>query len=255
MRRTLLIIGFLGFAVFSLGLFLSYARSILIESAAREIVRIEVENRVGQKIDTLSDSRIAGIAKSMADKVRIDSDKLEQEIRKEVPKKVAQTVADMLKADCECRKRMIQFADEVARGRLSHLVQIKERLQPLIEGTYAHVRDKLLHEFRIFCAANALVFLLLLGVVYAKGGASLQLLLPTVVLLGAALLTAATYLFKQNWIHTIMFNDYVGYAYFSYLLVALVLLCDVLLNRSKVSTVLIVGVASVLGVTVSALSC
>jgi hypothetical protein len=62
--------------------------------------------------------------------------------------------------------------------------------------------------------------------------AGLQLVLPTVVLLGAAGLAGYLYLFNQDWLHTIIFSEYVGLGYFVYLALAVALLTDVLFNRA-----------------------
>lgn len=63
---------------------------------------------------------------------------------------------------------------------------------------------------RIFSGTNALVFLLLALIALAWKRRGVQLLAPTVVLVGAAALTGAIYLFNQDWLQTISLNDYVG---------------------------------------------
>ena len=50
----------------------------------------------------------------------------------------------------------------------------------------------------------------------------------------AAGVTAFLYLFNQNWLHTVVFNTYVGWAYLAWLGVAGALLGDVVLNRGRV---------------------
>ena len=64
--------------------------------------------------------------------------------------------------------------------------------------------------------------------------ASWHLLPAAVVLVLAAGVTAYLYLFNQNWLHTVVFSDYVGWAYFAYLGVAAGLLGDVVLNRGRI---------------------
>jgi hypothetical protein len=61
-RRVLLAVSLLGILVFGGAAVLSFLDPLLVERGAREIVRIEVERRVGERIDSLSDSRIAGLA-------------------------------------------------------------------------------------------------------------------------------------------------------------------------------------------------
>jgi hypothetical protein len=66
--------------------------------------------------------------------------------------------------------------------------------------------------------------------------AKLQLLLPALVVFGAVGLTGGLYLLNQDWLHTIVFGDYVGWGYAAYLSLVAALLADILLNRARVST-------------------
>ena len=100
----------------------------------------------------------------------------------------------------------------------------------------AEVVRALLREFRIFTAANALIFLLLGATTYWRRTAGLQLLLPAVVLVGSATLVGAFYLFAQDWLHTILFSDYVGLGYFAYVGMEAVCLADIVFNRARVTT-------------------
>lgn len=117
------------------------------------------------------------------------------------------------------------------------------------------VAGALLREVRIFTAANALVFLLLFATTYARRRAGLQLLLPAVVLAGAAVLVAGLYLFGQDWLHTIVFSDYTGLTYFAYLGAAMLFLADVAFNRARVSTTIVNASFQAAGVALSAAPC
>jgi hypothetical protein len=255
MRKILLWLGLFGTAVFVIAFVLSFLQPILIENAAREIIRIEVEKRMGERLDGLSNTRIAGIARSMAEKAQIDIQQTEKELRQEVPKRVAASVANMMKPDCECRQRLIKFSEEVSSARLTSLIQFKERLTHLIESAYANVRDSLLREFRIFTTANALVFALLTAVTVIKRTATLQLMLPAAILLTSAGVIGCIYLFNQNWLHTIVFSEYVGWSYFSYLSTSILFLTDVLMNRARVTTIIVNAIGQTVGAAVSAIPC
>jgi hypothetical protein len=153
-----------------------------------------------------------------------------------VPRKIAEVVADMARADCECRKRLRALMEKSHGERLSSLFQVRERLAHFIESAYADVAAKLLREVRIFTGANAAVFALLAWVIHRRRAAALQLALPAIVLAGAASATGYLYLFQQDWLHTILFSQYVGWAYVGYLGLAIALLSDVVFNRARVST-------------------
>lgn len=236
LRRALLLSSLAGAAFFT-GVFgMSHLNPLLIERAAREVIRLEVERRVGEKLDDLSASRVAVLAQKALGKTDAEIEAVRREIADSVPSKVADAVADMTRAGCECRKRLRALAQRSHDEKLSSLSQLRERLAHFVESAYAEVSAKLLREIRIFTAANAAVFALLAWVTRRRRAAALQLALPAIVLVGAASITGYLYLFQQDWLHTILFNQYVGWAYGGYLGLAIALLSDVVFNRARVST-------------------
>lgn len=254
MRRFLLILSAIGALVFAGALVVSFTNPLLIERAAREIVRIEVERKTGEQIDALTNSRVAGLAQRALKQTDADIERTRQAIRDEVPQRVANVIANMLKADCECRKRLVRTAEQAENDKLSSLGQVRERLTSLIESAYASVTRNLLREFRIFTGANAVAFLILGLTTVLRRRASLQLALPAA-LLGAVVVTGGFYLFAQNWLHTIVFGDYVGLAYGAYLGGVAIGLIDVLVNRARMTTVVVNAVFSVLGLAIQAAPC
>jgi hypothetical protein len=255
MRRILLGLSLLAVLFFGGALALSFLDSPLIERAARELVRIEVERRVGEKIDSLSGTRIAGLAQRALSNTEADIARTRQAIRGDVSHKVANVVADMLDADCECRKRLVDHAQRLESQRLSSLTQIQDRLVDLIESSYASVSRSLLLEFRIFSASNAVAFALLGLITCIRGKATLQLVLPAVVLIGAAVVTGGLYLLNQNWLHTIVFGQYVGMAYATYLSGVCLLLADIVFNRARATTRMVNLALQALGSVATAVPC
>jgi hypothetical protein len=168
---------------------------------------------------------------------------------------VAEVVAAMLNADCECRKRMAAAATGAQEARITQLGQMRERLAGLIESAYASVASNLMKEFRVFTGSNAAAFALLWLVTFFRKGAALQLLLPAVVLTGAVALAGGLYIFNQNWLHTIVYGQYLGLAYAGYLGLAAVFLADVVMNRAKVTTRLVNAWLHVVGSAVQAVPC
>ncbi len=164
-------------------------------------------------------------------------------------------VTAMLDPDCPCRARLQSIANDVTRERLVTLSQMRARLASLIESQYANVRTKLLREFRIFPASNAAALAMLGIVTLVRRKAGMQLLLPAAALAGGVVVTTGLYLFTQDWLHTILFNDYVGLAYVVWLGIAGLLLADILGNRARVSTLMVNGLGAVVGVAATALPC
>lgn len=255
LRLLVLCLGLCGSLLFSGAFALSFSKPLLIEQAVREIVRIEVQRRIGATIDNLSNSKITGIAQSVLMQTELDIEQTRQAIHQDLSGKVATVMTNMLDPDCECRQRLL---DQVRQGEIeqySALVHIRERLTGLIESTYASVTQNLMREFRIFTVSNAMAFILLGLIAIVRRGAALQLIVPAVVLTGAVALTSSLYLFGQNWLHTIVFGEYVGLAYIVYLAAVALLLADLLFNRARVSTRIVNTVLQSIGSATSAVPC
>lgn len=255
MRRLLLFLSALGVLLFGGALSLSFLNPLLVERAAREVVRIEVERRIGEKIDSLSNARVTGLAQRALQQTEVDIERARQAIRHDVPRKVANVIADMLNADCECRKRLVEHAQWSEIERLSSLAQVREKLVSFIESAYASVTSNLMREFRIFTASNAIAFALLGVITLVRRMATLQLVLPALVLLGAVAVTGGLYLFNQNWLHTIVFGEYVGLAYALYLAGVALLLADVMFNRARVTTRMVNVALQAVGSAATAVTC
>jgi hypothetical protein len=235
LRKALLTISLLGVLVFGGVLIVSFVAPLAVEQAAREVIRIEVERRVGERVDALSNNRLAGLASKALEKTTADADRVERELREQLPQRVVRAVADMLNADCECRKRLEERARQSHEGKLGTLRQAEARLSEWIEQAYAHTRDQLLRELRIFTAVNAVLFTLLGLLSLWKRASAMQLALIAVTLLGASAVAGGTYLFNQNWMHTLVFSSYVGWGYAIYLAAVTALFSDIAFNKGQVT--------------------
>ncbi|MFZ6780884.1 hypothetical protein ACO0LD_28960 [Undibacterium sp. Ji83W] len=254
-RTLLLIISVLGSLLFGAAFVLSYTNPVMVENIAREVVRMEVEKRVTEKIDTLQGSKITALASRVVTHQNAEIENIRQQLATGLPAKIAGIVAEMGKLDCPCRQKIEKSITKGLEDRSLRLTHLNEKLNDLIRSKYMEVAQALTSEFRIFTAANALVFILLAATVYLRRRASVQLLLPAVVLLGAATITGFFYLFKQDWLHTIVFADYVGLAYFSYLSLAIACLADVVFNKARICSATINAAAQVVGAAFQVLPC
>ena len=255
LRRVILAVSIVGGVVFASAFVTSFVRPTLIESLAQELVRREVERRTFEAVSSWDGSVAGKIARRVVGDNERRSAELKAKLAAGVPERVGAIVAEMRNADCECRRFIASGLTAVFRGEIASLAVANERLASFIRAKYMHVAASLLREFRIFTAANALVFLFLGLVTLLRGRAALQLIVPAVVLVGSAGIVASLYLFNQDWVHTIVFNEYVGFAYFAYLAVALAFLADIVLNRARISTEVINFSANAVGATIQAFPC
>jgi hypothetical protein len=235
LRRTLLALCAVALLAFGSILVTSYVAPITVEQAAREVIRIEVERRVGERMETLSNSRLTGLARKALQTTKADANRAEEELRRQLPQRVANAVAELLKVDCECRKRMVERARQTHEDKLGALRQAEARLSDWIEHAYANTRELLLRELRIFTGIHAALFLLLGLLCLWKRQSTTQLALVAATLLSASALVGGMYLFNQNWLHTLVFGDYVGWGYAGYLLGVSALFTDIAFNKGRLA--------------------
>lgn len=252
LRILVATLGFGGALLFGGAFVVSYARPDVVEAAAAKMVRAEVERRVQEQAAAFASGPAAAITAGIAQRNEAEIAQFRTLLADSLHAKVARISAETRDPDCACRE-----ADTAGTldWRTLALSQAGERLTALIRAKYMDVTANLMREFRIFTAANALVLLMLGIAVVVRRNARLHLLPPAVILLAAAVGVGYAYLFGQNWLHTIVFSDYVGFAYFAYLGIAAVFLGDVALNRGRVSAQVINAGADVVGSTLTVLPC
>jgi hypothetical protein len=254
-RTTLLVISIIGFLGFGSAFLLSFMRPLYVESLAKEFIRREIEEQVRERVASLDENPLLRFAQRIVDRNGSSVREAKQRLAEGVPQQVAAVIAQMQDPDCKCREFVKRATAAYLTIDLLSRTAASEQLIRFIQTKYSEVVRSLLREFRIFTAANALLFLLLGMITWARRAAVLQLLLPAIVLIGAALLVGSLYLFGQDWLHTILFSDYLGYGYFAYLGLALIFLGDVVLNHARVTTVIVNAAFDFVGAAIQAVPC
>lgn len=241
-RPLLLLLSIVGTVLFGAALVTSIINPGYVEETAKDIIRRQVEKKVHEKIDALDDRYLSSKAGALINKHAQEAEAARRQLKEQVPERVAAVIAEMRNLDCECRKKIEDHLREGFESRILTASQTQERLTSLIRTKYMETAEKLTREFRIFTGINALVFLLLGIATFLKQGAGRHLILPALVLVGASTITGYLYLFNQNWLHTILYSEYVGFAYILYLALVFAFLCDISFNRARVTTQLLSSV-------------
>ena len=122
--------------------------------------------------------------------------------------------------------------------------QTRTRVVDFIQSKYGETTNKLMREFRIFTGTSAVLFLLFATAPLIKPAATLQLLPVAVALLTTFVLCSWLYIFNQRWLHTVLFGDYLGWAYLAWVTTSLLLFADLLLNRARVTVRLLSTISS-----------
>lgn len=254
-RAIVLLVVLLGSLVFGSAFVLSYTNPAYVESIGRNVIRLEVERRVGEKIAVLDRSTIARIAEKLSGQNAVEIAEAKRMLAEGLPQKISAAIAELRNLDCECRKAIDRRITGILEGRVATLSLLNDRLMLLIRTKYIETAEALTREFRVFTGANAGVFVLLGVIAMVRKRASLQLALPTAVLLIAAAATAFLYVFNQNWLHTVVFADYLGLGYVVYLGFAIALLADIAFNSARVTTRLLNAVLHLFGSALQAVPC
>lgn len=254
-RRLALVLGALGCVVFTLALTASFVSPSFVEQAAKQAIRQEVEKRVREKIGVLDENFLLRQAQVLARGQSERISQAQQALAQHLPERLSQVIAEMSDLDCECRKKVEAGVRGGLEGEVAGASAIREKLTVLIRTKYMETARQVVREFRIFTGTNALVFGLLAAAVLLKPRAGLHLLPSAALLLIAALVTGYLYLFNQDWLHTLVFNDFVGWGYLAYLGGAFALLADVVLNKVRVTTEVLSLVLDAAGSAVEVVPC
>lgn len=255
MRNLILAFGIVGCLFFGATFVASIANPGFVERVAKDVIRYQVEKNVREKVDAIDThfltKRAEVFVRGYADEIALTKRQLSEHL----PERIAAVIAEMRDLDCECRKKIENSLREESEWRILSASQAQEHLTTLIRSKYMDTATQVTREFRIFAGTNAFVFALLIFAVLLKPLAGLHLLPSALVLLVAASATAYLYLFKQNWLHTLVFSDYVGFAYIGYLGVAFAFLCDLVFNRGRVTAELLSQLLSAIGSAVHVAPC
>lgn len=109
---------------------------------------------------------------------------------------------------------------------------------------YQQVVEQLTHDFRLFTGLSGGLFLAVMLTAFLCRDRIRPLLVPTGLLLLATGFMSYSYIFMQDWLYTIVFNNYMGWYYLVYVGLVFILLCDITLNRARVLRALIDSIAS-----------
>lgn len=242
LRFFVLLFGLAGSLLFTGAFISSWTTPHFISKTAREVIRYRVAQEMNEKVEALGAEFLVEKAKILMKDKADEIDRLKLFLKAKIPELVAMIANQMADPDCPCRKWTPEPLRYVLLAMLADATQMQERLAGLIKTKYLETEAQLTREFRIFTGTNAVAFVLLTLAVLIRRRAGLHFLPLGLVLLLATLVTSYFYLFNQNWLHTIVFGDYVGFAYAAYLVFVFACLGDIVLNRARVTVAALDGI-------------
>jgi hypothetical protein len=251
--------GVIGAALFGFFFALTFSTPQWVEQFAVEFIETRVSEKVNSGIEGLrpegGDSMLSRVVGSLYRQNEAALEDLKLQFKNGIRETWAAALAEVRDLDCECREKLLSFLESGTLLHLQSLTAVEERLTDFIQASYMDVATDLKRDIRIFTATNAGAFILLVLISFLKPQAVRHLFVPGLLLLVATLLCAYGYVFEQNWLLTVINGSYLGYAYAVYLGAIFLFLCDIALNRGRVTTQLANGVVHGLGGVFSLLPC
>lgn len=251
MKITLRIVGLSGAGLFGLFLFFTYHTPGYVEEIGKDFIKSKIQEKTDDKIDSIKaktgNSALAKLAGKIYQHNQEEIDILKQQLKNNANEKLADIIAEMRDLDCDCRKKWAAHIKEQFVIKLTSLEAANEKLKDFMRAKYMEVATKLKTDLRIFTGSNASIFLLLLLVSFLKPKAVAHLFLPGVLLVISTLICSYCYIFEQNWLFTIIYNDYLGYSYLAYIGVLFLFLCDIVFNGARVTTEIINAIFQAIG--------
>lgn len=249
MRSAIGLISLIGTLLFGSLFAVSFTSPATVEGWLQQMLRQQVEQRVGEKLAELERNPAVQFAARLL-KENSDEAAHIRQLQQKLQPLIDEVMREMRDPDSASRKAMAGWVDDGLKLRLAELTSQGRRVTDFIRGKYHEAAAALLREFRIFTGANALMFLLL-GATLLLRRPTRSLLPPAAALLGTTLIVGGLYLLQQDWLHSIVFGDYVGLAYFGYLGVTGALLGDALLNRGRICLAIVEFLLGLAGSAVS----
>lgn len=245
MKITLRITGMLGLLLFGFIFTLTFADAEFVEKSAKNFVSYQVEKEVKTKLSVIANTSMAQKAQALADRLGLQERKIQQDLENKLPEQIASIMAEMCGYECEKKKQLAQGIRKNYLAKIKSLKIAQANLSELVTGKYIETVSQLKSDIRIFTLSNASMFLLLLLVSCLKPQAIKQLFVPGMMLFVATSIAAVIYVFGQNWLYNLIFNDYMGWAYLVYLTVIFTLLLDISLNKCRVTSEIFNALGSV----------
>ena len=258
MKITLRSIGLIGTVIFSILFATTLKVPGFVEEFAKDFIISEIKEKTNEKIESVKlatkDSKIAKFAEVLYKKNQQQIDKVKDQLKNKAYEKMAAVVAEMSDLSCECREKYSQNLKQGFEFKLGSLKSMNERLTDFMKHKYMEVSTELKRDIRIFTGSNAVIFFLLLIISFLKPQAIKHLFLPGILLFTATSICTFFYLFEQNWLLTIIYNNYYGFAYLGFVGFVFLLLCDIAFNKGRITTEIVNTIFNILGSAASALT-
>jgi len=246
LRKGLSAISLFGMLSSGAGLAVTFTDERKFEDLTRQLVTWQVEREI-RDLATLTPVEEGGALAALRDRMTDSIESGTRVLASDLPERIAEIIAELCVCDldyedrAERERRFNEAKDSITamiRGGLAGgiaLTRVKiGTLDDLISGYYVETVDGLKRDLRIFFGSNLVLYAAVgLGVLFS--GLGNALVIPAVLLLIGTAASSGLYLFGQNWLATILFQDWTGFAYLAWVALITLFLADVFLNKARVT--------------------
>ncbi len=259
--KTLLLrtTGIVGAAIFLYFLSLTFYIPEWVETFAQSFIEEEVEKRVDSRIDSIQPPKGEGSLAKYANVLYAQNleqiDSLKESLKARTHEKIAAVLAEVRNLDCECRDKWAEVLEQGFESNIAVLKAANAKIVRFVQASYMEVVENLRRDIQIFTGANSLTFLALIAISFLKPQAITHLFLPGMLLVLSTVICSYFYIFEQNWLLTLIYNDFLGFMYVGYLAVVFGFLCDVVFNRGRITTEIMNALLNAIGSAASVAPC
>jgi len=218
-----------------------------IETAAHAYLVNEVTVRVQEKLGVAQTESLKTKSGAMRSLLKANERKVRKLIDSELPEMIGEALAAHRGCAARGEEKAGAVAGAIGEGARPQLEKIGKALggpKVLTLGFYEARLDALLGEIRKFTGINAALYAVCLVLLTVRVRNPRGLLLPVGLLAVSSAIAAILYLSSQNWFWTVLTNNYMGWGYLGVVGVVLGFLTDIVLNRGRVTEMVLNAVSS-----------
>jgi ribosomal protein L25 (general stress protein Ctc) len=230
-----------------------------IEKNARGFIKEQVAKKTHEKIDNIGskykENKLVKLSAKIFKKKKEQLVLYKESLKLKIDEKLANVMAKMLDLNCECREKYKGIFHNFITTNITDLQTATKKLETFMTAKYMYVVENIIKDFRIFLGSSFISLLIMLLLLFAKPQASIQVNMLAGFMLISTVVSSYLYIFKQNWFYTIIYNDFVGFAYLMYLGIIFLFLCDIIFNKARITTEIVNMILNAIGSSLTAFSC
>lgn len=235
MKTFLKLSAIIGLSLFSIIFLVTFITPRSLEKSAENFIKEQIETEVKDILEKEKITSTVNFILKIGHKFGVNQDK--NEIRKEIESQLPDFIETVV-AYKQAKRSEKSKLKKLALSSESFISKFKlgeKKLATRVEEKYDEIKINLKIDIRIFSGINAIMFLILLLLSFPKDRTSKELILPSILLLLSTLISSLIYVFGQNWIYMMMYNDYLGFGYLIYIAIVFLFLLDIAFNKGEIT--------------------